>query len=82
MTDRQRRAKPPASQARVRCPICGAPPLPSYRPFCSSRCANVDLSRWLRGAYAIPGEPVDAAPFEPEEADDGDAAGQVPRREL
>jgi endogenous inhibitor of DNA gyrase (YacG/DUF329 family) len=37
------------------CPICGRPTEHSYRPFCSRRCADVDLSRWLRGAYAIPG---------------------------
>ena len=40
------------------CPICGRPPAERYRPFCSRRCADVDLARWLRGDYAIPGEPV------------------------
>lgn len=39
-----------------KCPICGAPTQESWRPFCSSRCANVDLSRWLTGSYAIPGD--------------------------
>jgi endogenous inhibitor of DNA gyrase (YacG/DUF329 family) len=29
-----------------------------YRPFCSRRCADVDLAHWLRGSYRIPGEPV------------------------
>ena len=38
-----------------RCPICTAPAEPLFRPFCSRRCADVDLSRWLRGGYAIPG---------------------------
>ncbi len=38
-----------------RCPICGAPSEAHFRPFCSHRCSDVDLSRWLRGAYAIPG---------------------------
>lgn len=38
-----------------RCPVCSAPSEASFRPFCSRRCADVDLSRWLRGAYAIPG---------------------------
>jgi endogenous inhibitor of DNA gyrase (YacG/DUF329 family) len=37
-----------------KCPICGKPPEPGYRPFCSRRCADVDLQRWLRGAYALP----------------------------
>ena len=36
------------------CPICQDPPDPKYRPFCSRRCADVDLNRWLSGAYAIP----------------------------
>ncbi len=44
---------------RGRCPICGASPEPAYRPFCSRRCADVDLSRWLRGAYAIPAQSAD-----------------------
>jgi endogenous inhibitor of DNA gyrase (YacG/DUF329 family) len=37
-----------------RCPICGKPMQEAYRPFCSKRCADVDLQRWLSGAYAIP----------------------------
>jgi endogenous inhibitor of DNA gyrase (YacG/DUF329 family) len=37
-----------------KCPICGKPAEPAYRPFCSKRCADVDLQRWLRGAYAVP----------------------------
>ena len=37
------------------CPICRKnPAAPEYRPFCSRRCADVDLSRWLTGGYAIP----------------------------
>lgn len=41
------------------CPICGKPRDAKYRPFCSSRCADVDLARWLRGDYAIPGPPAE-----------------------
>jgi endogenous inhibitor of DNA gyrase (YacG/DUF329 family) len=37
-----------------RCPICGKPSVDRFRPFCSKRCADVDLHRWLSGAYAIP----------------------------
>ncbi len=37
-----------------KCPICGKPAEQRYRPFCSRRCANVDLNRWLSGAYAVP----------------------------
>jgi endogenous inhibitor of DNA gyrase (YacG/DUF329 family) len=36
------------------CPICGKPADASSRPFCSPRCRDVDLHRWLSGAYAIP----------------------------
>lgn len=38
------------------CPVCGQPSDPKARPFCSARCANVDLGRWLNGSYAIPVE--------------------------
>lgn len=36
------------------CPICAKPTDPHYRPFCSRRCADVDLGRWLKESYAIP----------------------------
>jgi endogenous inhibitor of DNA gyrase (YacG/DUF329 family) len=36
------------------CPICGKPVAAEFRPFCSKRCADVDLNRWLSGRYAIP----------------------------
>ena len=36
------------------CPICRKPGVPAYRPFCSRRCADIDLGRWLKGSYAIP----------------------------
>jgi endogenous inhibitor of DNA gyrase (YacG/DUF329 family) len=38
------------------CVICRKPQDPRYRPFCSKRCADVDLNRWFSGAYAIPAE--------------------------
>lgn len=48
------------------CPVCGKPSHQKYHPFCSARCADVDLNRWLGGHYAIPAEeepdPSDAAP--------------------
>ncbi|TCT04755.1 DNA gyrase inhibitor YacG [Aquabacter spiritensis] len=46
--------KTPAKKTTRGCPICGKPPVEKYRPFCSKRCADVDLNRWLTGAYAIP----------------------------
>ena len=42
---------------RVRCPICGAPAAVAHRPFCSPRCADIDLSRWFRGRYQIAASP-------------------------
>ncbi len=36
------------------CPICGQPAEQKFRPFCSRRCADVDLNRWLSGVYAVP----------------------------
>ncbi len=36
------------------CPICGKAAAEAYRPFCSKRCADIDLNRWLSGVYAIP----------------------------
>lgn len=36
------------------CPECSAPVDAAFRPFCSKRCADVDLARWLTGGYAIP----------------------------
>ena len=38
-----------------KCSICGRPVMPKFRPFCSSRCADVDLGRWMKGNYRIPG---------------------------
>ena len=38
------------------CPVCQKPTEKAYRPFCSKRCADVDLGRWLNGNYAIPTE--------------------------
>ena len=42
------------SAGRGACPICGKPASLRHKPFCSHRCADVDLQRWLSGAYAIP----------------------------
>jgi hypothetical protein len=46
----------PSGKADARpCPICGKPPTRASRPFCSERCREVDLNRWLSDSYAIPG---------------------------
>ncbi len=53
---------------RPPCPICAKPGSEAWRPFCSKRCADIDLGRWLGGRYAIPGEPADVpAGSEPDE---------------
>jgi endogenous inhibitor of DNA gyrase (YacG/DUF329 family) len=48
------------------CVVCGKPQAEALRPFCSRRCADVDLHRWLAGAYALPA-------MEDDEGDDGPA---------
>ena len=50
-------AKPPeaAGPKGKPCPICGKPSVEASRPFCSERCRDVDLNRWLSNSYAIPG---------------------------
>ena len=55
---------------RNACPICGKPAEERYRPFCSRRCADVDLHRWLSGTYAVPimpDEEEDELPLVPDE---------------
>ena len=42
------------AKTRKACPICGKPTDERTKPFCSKRCADVDLHRWLSGSYAIP----------------------------
>lgn len=46
--------EPSAPKGARPCPICGKPAEQQYRPFCSKRCADIDLNRWLKGSYAIP----------------------------
>jgi endogenous inhibitor of DNA gyrase (YacG/DUF329 family) len=41
------------------CPICDKDTNAAYRPFCSKRCADVDLGKWLGGGYAIPSNDPD-----------------------
>ena len=48
----------------MNCPICDRDTQEKFRPFCSKRCADVDLGRWVNGFYAIPSrdpEDIDAA---------------------
>jgi len=51
------------------CVECRRQPVdPLWRPFCSERCRNLDLARWVDGSYQVPGEPLPDA--------DGDGDGQ------
>ncbi len=43
-----------ARKTSATCPICGKPMEQAFRPFCSKRCADIDLNRWLSGVYAVP----------------------------
>jgi endogenous inhibitor of DNA gyrase (YacG/DUF329 family) len=71
------------------CPICGRAAVAAWRPFCSRRCADVDLGRWLTGAYAVPvvdapdGEAPDGEAPDGEapdgDAPDGDAGAEAAR---
>ncbi len=60
----------PSAKKRGTCPICQKPTEEAWRPFCSNRCANIDLSRWLSGGYAIPVTDAD-------DDEDGDEPGEV-----
>ena len=68
--------EPIPARRRRRCPACGKPMVMRFRPFCSARCRDLDLGRWLDGAYAVPAVEVD---------DDEDVyqedGGQPPRRD-
>jgi endogenous inhibitor of DNA gyrase (YacG/DUF329 family) len=55
------------------CPICDRPTEKAWRPFCSKRCADRDLGKWLTGAYAIPAA-------EPDDQDELDEALQEAER--
>jgi endogenous inhibitor of DNA gyrase (YacG/DUF329 family) len=60
-----------AARPRRPCPICGRPAVKAHRPFCSARCADVDLGNWVSGRYRIPtdDEPEDAAAIGSESSD-------------
>ena len=53
-----------------KCPICGKAAEMRFRPFCSKRCADIDLHRWLSGSYAIPAT----------EEDDPDEESEAPSK--
>jgi endogenous inhibitor of DNA gyrase (YacG/DUF329 family) len=55
-----------------KCPICGAPSVDRFRPFCSKRCADIDLGRWFKEGYRIP------AAEEPDPTDELDSEADSP----
>ncbi len=58
---------PEEPSAPRHCPICGKPAVERFKPFCSKRCADVDLQRWFTGRYAVPAVEEEDGPDEPEE---------------
>ncbi len=62
--DRRAETRAAAAGQGKTCAICGKPRDKRYDPFCSKRCADVDLHRWLSGAYVVPG--AAATPDAPE----------------
>lgn len=75
MKDHSQDAGSPADPAPKAppCPICGAPRVEQHRPFCSPRCADIDLNRWFTGAYAVPAA-------EQDEDDESDGRSSAPER--
>ena len=65
-------SSPSSGSKPLRCPICGKEAVDAYRPFCSKRCADIDLAKWFTGSYSIAGR----------EEDEGDNAGpgDAPKR--
>jgi uncharacterized protein len=55
------------------CPICGKPATGEAAPFCSKRCADVDLGRWFTGSYSVPVVEHDDLPDE----DGGEEIGKI-----
>lgn len=55
---------------RRACPECGKPSTRETFPFCSVRCKNIDLNRWLTGAYVIPARDDEEDEKAPDAADE------------
>ena len=69
--------KEPAGPVRLKprrpCPICGKPSSQKLHPFCSARCADIDLHRWLGGTYTIPTEEAPQPDAEKPDSKDDDS---------
>jgi uncharacterized protein len=53
------KSKASSKASTKRCPVCRKPAAEASLPFCSDRCRDVDLNRWLSGSYVIPGRDND-----------------------
>jgi endogenous inhibitor of DNA gyrase (YacG/DUF329 family) len=63
------------NSAAPACPLCGKPVEQAFKPFCSKRCADIDLNRWLSGVYAVPvKEDEDEDGERPKDADEGETS--------
>ena len=65
------------AQAKIpvgKCPICDKPAVEQHRPFCSRRCALIDLGRWVGGNYRVPAETANEEEEEAPRSDDDDSA--------
>ena len=60
------------------CPICTKETVQKYRPFCSRRCADVDLAKWMNGTYAVPSQDPEDLESAFEALQDGDKAPSKP----
>ncbi len=56
-----------ASKPRPPCPICKKPNVKEFRPFCSAKCADVDLGKWFSNAYVVPGDTISSDAVESDE---------------
>lgn len=65
----------PKHGAVTGCPICQRPPVESYRPFCSKRCADIDLGHWFNETYRIPARAEPDDEFEDAPPPDPNTAG-------
>ena len=65
--------QPIPARRRRRCPNCSKPMVMRYRPFCSARCRDLDLGKWLDGSYAVPAVEID---------DDDDPTREAESRDL
>ena len=75
MTTPDRPDPPPLRAVRIaaKCPVCSKPADTGYRPFCTKRCADIDLGRWLKEGYRVP---TQEAPTDEEEGTPPGTTGQ------